>query len=540
MAIQRFGCNRPTILLVIVGETFYIQPMSQPIASAAGAGQSASDSPFGATFAPPPRSSPWLKRIIILLVLAGIGVGAYWYYGRGKASAAAVQFRTVTIGRGDLVQEVTANGSLNPVKNVEVGSQVSGIIDKINVDFNSHVKAGDVIAQIDPSTYQQSLIQAEAELANAKAALELAEINAKRAQELFKNKLISAAEHDSAVAAHHQAEAVVKTREASVFRAKVDLSRTTITAPISGVVISRAVDQGQTVAASFNTPRLFVIANDLTKMQIEAAVSEADVGGVEEGQRVTFSVDAFPNRKFYGEVQQVRFAPITNQNVVTYTAVVGVNNPDLKLRPGMTAVARLITAERKGVVRVPNSALRFRPPPGSVPTPPTAGPGSQGTNAPAAVVTDASGVPIPPWRAESRRPNPGEREKWEATLTPEQREKFQEMMQQMRQRFAEGGGGGGGGGAGGGGGGGAAPRPRPEGPTTATVYLLEGGSAEKPTLKPITIKTGISDGTNTEILEGLKEGDLVVVGTSGGAAATAGAAPASNPFSPFGGGPPRR
>src|SRR5262249_3939689 len=147
-----------------------------------------------------------------------------------------------------------------------------------------------------------------------------------RADQLFKEKLISAADHDTAVAAFHQGQAMVKVKEASVYRAKVDLSRTTITAPISGVVIVRAVDRGQTVAASFNTPRLFVIANDLTQMQIEAAVSEADVGGVEEGQRVTFTVDAFPNRIFRGQVQQVRFAPITNQNVVTYTAVVGVKN----------------------------------------------------------------------------------------------------------------------------------------------------------------------------------------------------------------------
>jgi HlyD family secretion protein len=325
----------------------------------------------------------------------------------------------------------------------------------------------------------------------------------------------------------------VKVREASVYRAQVDLSRTTITAPISGVVISRAVDQGQTVAASFNTPRLFVIANDLTRMQIEAAVSEADVGGVEEGQRVSFSVDAFPNRKFHGEVQQVRYAPITNQNVVTYTAVVEVNNPDLKLRPGMTATARIITAERKNALKIPNAALRFRPPPGVAVDTPASEPGKSGTPA---VVTDESGVPIPPWRAESRRPKEGEREQWEATLTPEQRDKYQQMMQRMRQRFAEGGGPGGGPGGGMGGG---PPRTRPEGPTTATVYVLaqSANGAAKPVLRPVTIKAGISDGSNTEVLEGLNDGDVLVTGTATSASTTTAASePPRNPFSPFGGG----
>lgn len=481
---------------------------------------------------PQPRTkSPWLGRApILLLVAALIGGGIWFYRSKGKEST-GTQFRTTTVSRGDIVQEVTANGSLSPVKNVEVGSQVSGIIEKINVDFNSHVKEGDVIAQIDPSTYQQNLVQAEAELANSKAGLELAEINARRAEELFKAKLISAAEHDQTVAAHHQAQAIVKTREASVYRAKVDLSRTTIKAPISGVVISRAVDEGQTVAASFNTPRLFVIANDLTKMQIEAAVSEADVGGVEESQKVSFTVDAFPNRKFYGQVQQVRFAPITNQNVVTYTAVVEVNNPDLKLRPGMTAVARIVTAQRNNVLKLPNAALRFRPPPG-IKIQESASEGS--TNR--AVLTDSSGIPIPPWRSENRRPTPEEREKFEASLTPEQLEKYQERMREMRARFSEGGGREGGPG-GGGGPPGPAPRTRPEGPSTATVYLLEKGSAgsasEKPLLKPVLIRAGITDGSTTEILDGLKEGDIVVTGIAGASAAAAEAP--TNPFSPFGG-----
>jgi HlyD family secretion protein len=493
---------------------------------------SETDGPEGKSHAPGAKST-WLGRGVLLVMAAGIVAAAIWYYRSSGANAASTQFRTATVAAGDIIQEVTANGALNPVKNVEVGSQVSGIISKINADFNSHVKEGDVIAQIDPSTYQQNLVQAEAELANAQAALELARVNAGRAEELFKNKLISAAEHDSTVAAFHQAEATVKTREASVFRAKVDLSRTTITAPISGVVISRAVDEGQTVAASFNTPKLFLIANDLTKMQIEAAVSEADVGGVEEGQRVTFTVDAFPNRKFYGQVQQVRFAPVTNQNVVNYTAVVGVSNPDLKLRPGMTAVAKIVTAEKTNVLRVPNAALRFRPPPGvTVLTPPNSG---AATNNPAPVALDSSGMPIPPWRAERRPPTPEEREKFESSLTPEQREKYQQRMAQMRQRME---GGGAGGGPGGGEGSGAASRSRPEGPTTATVYLLQESAKDKTVLKPVVIKAGASDGAYTEIITGLKAGDIIVTGIVTTIAGTAGTEAPRNPFSPFGG--PRR
>jgi HlyD family secretion protein len=483
----------------------------------------------------------WLKRLFILLVLAAAIGGGGWYYLKQRAGATSVQFRTASVARGDITQEVMANGSLNAVTNVQVGSQVSGIIEKINVDYNSTVKEGDVIAQIDPSTYQQNLVQAEAELAQSQSAMELTQIEARRAEQLFKEKLISASDHDTAEANYHQAQAVLKTKEASLYRAKVDLSRTTITAPISGIVISRAVDQGQTVAASFNTPTLFLIANDLTKMQIEAAVSEADVGGVDEGEKVTFSVEAFPNRKFLGQVAQVRFAPITNQNVVTYTAVVKVDNKDLKLRPGMTATARIMTAQRTNVMRVPNAALRLRVPAGVTLVGVTNSIKSGSTNRTGTVAIDSNGMPIPPWRAENRRPTPEEREKFEASLTPEQRERYQQMVQQMRQRFAEGGGGPGGLGPGGPGGGASQTARRSDGPTTATVYLLEssgGAEKEKPVLRAVTVKAGITDGTNTEILEGLKEGDLVVTGATATTAATTNEPP-RNPFMPFGGGPRR-
>ncbi|PYK62647.1 MAG: efflux RND transporter periplasmic adaptor subunit, partial [Verrucomicrobia bacterium] len=306
------------------------------------------------------KKSKWLKWLLVVLVLTGIGVGAVAYVKRPKDEA--LDFKTVPVTKGEITQAVTANGALNPVRTVTVGSQISGIITELKVDFNSKVREGDELAKIDPATYERALARAVADLANSQAGLELAKFNAKRAKQLYADKLISESEFEQAEVALQQADANVKIHQASVDSAKVDLDRTTIYAPISGMVISRKVDAGQTVAASFNTPELFTIANDLTKMQIETLVSEADVGGVQEGQKVTFAVDAFFGRKFSGRVNQVRFAPITNQNVVSYTAVVEVDNKDLKLRPGMTANATIITAQRTNVLFVPNAALRFRLP----------------------------------------------------------------------------------------------------------------------------------------------------------------------------------
>ena len=325
------------------------------------------------------RFAPW-KWLSILLLLGVAYAGWRWY--QNRTDEALLDYKTATVTRGDLTQVVTANGQINTVKNVMVGSQVSGIITDIKVDFNSRVTNGQVIAQIDPSTYQQNIMLAEAELANSAAALELAQLNMRRVQVLRTNNLISASEYDQTLVTLHQAEAVVKMRDASLKRAQVDLERATIYAPIDGVVISRVVDVGQTVAASFNAPTLFSIANDLRNMRIEAMVSEADVGGVTEGQPVNFTVDAFPGRPFRGEVTQVRYAPITNQNVVNYTAVVEVNNADLKLRPGMTANASIVIGERRNVLRVPNAALRFRPPEGAVVKGATNSP-ARGTNRPA-------------------------------------------------------------------------------------------------------------------------------------------------------------
>jgi HlyD family secretion protein len=300
------------------------------------------------------RFLPWLALVAGLLVLA--------FVVRQCRNGGAANYQTATITRGPITQAVTATGTLNPVVNVQVGSQVSGNIAKLFVDFNSQVKAGQVVAQIDPALFQATVTQAEGDLANAQAALELAKLNATRTQELFAKKTSSQADVDQANANLHQAKANVKIKQGALDKAKADLDHCTITSPIDGVVISRNVDVGQTVAASLQAPVIFAIANDLTKMQIDANVAEADVGVVKIDQNVDFTVDAFPMQTFHGKVVQVRNAPITVQNVVTYDTVIGVRNPDLKLKPGMTANVSIIIAHKDNVLQIKNAALRYRPP----------------------------------------------------------------------------------------------------------------------------------------------------------------------------------
>jgi HlyD family secretion protein len=457
---------------------------------------------------------------------------------------APVEFKTEAAVRTNMVQSISANGGIAPIRQVQVGSQISGTITEMKVDFNSIVKEGDVLAHIDPATYERALARAKADLANATAGLAMAEFNSKRAKELFAAKLISETENQQADVALLQAQAGVKTREAAVESAQVDLDRTTIFAPISGVVVTRSVDAGQTVAASFSTPTLFLIAQDLTQMQIELAVSEADIGNVQEQQRVEFTVDAFPNRKFEGRVRQVRFAPTTNQNVVSYTTVVAVNNKDLRLRPGMTATATLITLEKTNVVRIAASATRVSPPAGVTVLPATNTVSTNDIVRPSRPA-GMEGLPPAPWTAEGRRPTDDERKKYEDSLTAEQKVQYQALRERMRAMMAAGGGGGMGGGMGGPGGGNGAgsPRPKPaEGPTLKTVYVLKPADPATPDAPPvlqaITVKVGMTDASGAEVLEGLEAGQMVVTGLK--STATAAAAPAGNPFGgPFGGAPRR-
>jgi HlyD family secretion protein len=302
-----------------------------------------------------------MKRSILFGIAVLIVVFALFAFRRWSGGSAG-EYQTSTITRGSITQAVTATGTLNPVVNVQVGSQISGNIEKLLVDFNSPVKAGQVVAQIDPAVFQAAVMQAQGDVDSAKAALELAQITEKRTEQLVAKQNSAQADLDQAKAALHQAQANVKIKEGALQRARVDLEHCTITSPIDGIVISRSVDVGQTVAASLSAPVVFTIANDLSKMQIDAAVAEADIGTVEVGQKVEFTVDAFPRRTFRGDVVQVRNAPVSVQNVVTYDTVIGVNNADLKLKPGMTANVSIVGAHRENVLKISNAALRFRPP----------------------------------------------------------------------------------------------------------------------------------------------------------------------------------
>jgi HlyD family secretion protein len=403
-------------------------------------------------------SFKWIAAIAaMVLVVAGV------FLFRSRHGE-ALSFNTAAVARGGLTQTVTATGILNPDVNVTVGAQVSGRISKLNVDFNSVVTSNEVIAEIDPSTYQAVVEQATADLANARANQELQQVQFDRSANLFTNKLISGSDYDTALATLHEAEAMVKIKQAALNNAKVNLNYTKIVSPVDGVVISRAVELGQTVASSFNTPTIFQIANDLTKMQIDAAVAEADVGGVIEGQSVDFTVDAYPTRTFHGQVIQARNSPTTINNVVTYDIVVSVTNADYKLKPGMTANVSIIVAQRDNALILPNAALRFRAPDNAV-----------------VLTNELVALPQP-----TNAPPAGK------------------------------------------GGRGKGYR------GVRTVYMTT-GDEHSPALKPVQIRTGITDGIFTEVTEGLSEGDKVVSSAIGGDTS---ASPSGS--SPFGGGFPRR
>jgi HlyD family secretion protein len=310
------------------------------------------------TAAPHPLRRRVITWIAVVIVL---GASMVWWRNGAGSRAPVSMYRTTTIQRGNITQTVSATGPLSAVATVNVGSQVSGNIAKLHVDFNDHVTAGQLIAEIEPSTYEARLVQAQGDLLNAKVALELKRISARRNEALNAEHLIAQSEYDQGLADLHQQEAIVQIKEAAVKSATVDLERTKIRSPIDGVVIDRAIDVGQTVQASFAAPTLFILAQDLRQMQITANVSEADIGGVVPGRPVTFTVDAFPGENFSGQVRQVRNNTTTTNNVVTYPTIITVDNPELKLRPGMTANVTIIVAQRADVLRAPNAALRLRP-----------------------------------------------------------------------------------------------------------------------------------------------------------------------------------
>jgi HlyD family secretion protein len=410
----------------------------------------------------------------------------------GCSGSKKVEYLTAPVARGDLTVTVSATGTLNPVTLVNVGTQVSGTVNKLNVDYNSRVHQGEVLAQLDERTYLAAVHQSEANVANATASRALADANARRAEGLFAKGYIAQQDLDTA---HQLAISAAAQRDlalAQLDRDRTNLGYTVIRSPVSGVVVSREIDVGQTVAASFQTPTLFKIAQDLAKMQIDSSFAEADVGRIRVDQPVRFTVDAFPDRVFSGAVRQVRLNPTTVQNVVTYDVVVGVDNPDQILLPGMTAYVNVVLSEKKNVLTVPNAALRFRPPGVDAPsgTPPAAGAGGAGgAGAAAGAGRPAGNAGGTGAVANGGRPAGagGEGASGRSSGTGS----------------SQGHGGGHRGGA------------------MRAVYVLRNGAPVA-----VQVRLGGTDRRATEVLEGeLKDGDLVIIGIAGGAGGTAPGAP---------------
>lgn len=470
--------------------------------------------------------STWVamsKRLLILtLIGAVLAGGGIWYYRSHQADKAPTPVTTAVM-RGDVIAKVDATGTLAPVTTVQVGSQVSGIIKALHADYNSRVKNGEVVAELDPSLFQTqveqaraTLVKAESDVDRARVELNDATAKAKRAQELSDQKLISRNDLETAQTAAAQADASLKSAQAQVTQARaalnqnqVNLTHTIIRAPIDGIVISRSVDVGQTVAASMSAPTLFVIANDLARMQVSASIDESDIGRIQPGQTVTFKVDAYPTQTFSGTVSQVRLEPKTEQNVVSYTTMIDVPNADLKLKPGMTANVTVQTAMNENVLRVPNAALRFAPTPELF--------AALGQQPPDGVATGGAGGAVPGTTGTAGAGNGGGRA---SQATPEQRARFAEFQQmtpeqraQFRARRDAGAAGAEGGGAGGG---------------FGRVWVLRDGK-----LQLLRVRTGVTDGATTGIVGGeLQEGDQVVTGVS--APGTAATQTNTSPLIPFG------
>lgn len=300
------------------------------------------------------------KKTLVIVAVAAIATLAVWLLSGGKKEE-KITFDTAAVAPTNIMNSITATGTIEPVTSVTVGTQVSGIVSKLFVDYNSVVKKGQVIAELDKTNLMSQLNTAKTQLATAQSQLNYQTANYKRYKTLFEKGLVAADDFDNAKLSYTQAKEQVVSAKEEVQRAQTNLGYATITSPIDGVVLSKSVEEGQTVAASFSTPELFTIAQDLTNMQVVADVDEADIGDVKEGERVTFTVDAYPDDTFEGEVKQVRQEATTTNNVVTYEVVISAPNADLKLKPGLTANVTIYTAERKGVLSVPSKALRFTP-----------------------------------------------------------------------------------------------------------------------------------------------------------------------------------
>lgn len=300
------------------------------------------------------------KKALVIAAVAAIATLAVWLLSGGKKEE-KITFDTAAVAPENIMNSITATGTIEPVTSVTVGTQVSGIVNKLFVDYNSVVKKGQVIAELDKTNLMSQLNTAKTQLATAQSQLNYQTANYNRYKTLFEKGLVAADDFDNAKLSYTQAKEQVASAKEEVQRAQTNLGYATITSPIDGVVLSKSVEEGQTVAASFSTPELFTIAQDLTNMQVVADVDEADIGDVKEGERVTFTVDAYPDDTFEGEVKQVRQEATTTNNVVTYEVVISAPNADLKLKPGLTANVTIYTAERKGVLSVPSKALRFTP-----------------------------------------------------------------------------------------------------------------------------------------------------------------------------------
>ena len=500
-----------------------------------------------------------MKKALIVIVLLAAGITVYGYLSYGT-SEFVPEIRTTTVTQGDIVDTVGATGALEAVTTVNVGSQVSGMIEELSVDFNSIVRAGDVIMRLDPSLFETQVAQARANLIRAEAdterlrvSLDDARVQLNRAEDLAARQLISETEREAAQLAVRSTEAQLKSSEAAITQAmaslnqnEVNLEHTIIRAPIDGIVISRLVDVGQTVAASLQAPELFLIAADLTKMRVIANIDESDVGRIRPNQRVTFTVDAFPGEEFEGTVSQIRLEPVVTQNVVTYATVVDAPNPDLRLKPGMTATIALETARRENVLRIPNTALRFRPTNemfavleqpvpesmqvrGSTDENAEAAPSvSGGGGAERGVATGPGGGGGFGGGGGGGAPDPERRRQFQerlAQMTPEEREQFE------ARRAAGGGGRGGGRGAG-------RPRgaqraanassgpnvptvergattidalfgPLPVTETTGRVWVVEDGR-----LQNVDVRLGVTDGSATELLGGAGPGSSLEAGAT--------------------------